>query len=41
MMKNALWKTVIGGFATAVFCVAACTQSLGQKPSRLKIWKRS
>ena len=28
-MKNALWKTCIGGFATAVFCVAACTQSFG------------
>ena len=29
MMKNALWKTCIGGFATAVFCVATCTQSFG------------
>ena len=26
-MKNALWKTCIGGFATAVFCVATCAQS--------------
>src|SRR3972149_1135726 len=26
-MKNGLWKTCIGGFATAVFCVATCTQS--------------
>ena len=28
-MKNALWKTYIGGFATAVFCVATCAQSFG------------
>jgi len=28
-MKNGLWKTCIGGFATAVFCVAACAQSFG------------
>src|SRR3989338_4292227 len=28
-MKNALWKTCIGGFATAVFCVMACAQSFG------------
>src|SRR3989337_1540658 len=28
-MKNALWRTCIGGFATAVFCVAACAQSFG------------
>lgn len=28
-MKNALWKTCIGGFATAVFCVATCAQSFG------------
>ena len=28
-MKNGLWKTCIGGFATAVFCVATCTQSFG------------
>lgn len=26
-MKNGLWKTCIGGFATAVFCVATCAQS--------------
>jgi len=26
-MKNGLWKTYIGGFATAVFCVATCAQS--------------
>ena len=25
-MKNGLWRTCIGGFATAVFCVAACAQ---------------
>ncbi|UJS16322.1 MAG: alginate export family protein [Candidatus Jettenia sp.] len=29
MMKKALWKTCMGGFATAVFCVATCTQSFG------------
>ncbi len=29
-MKNALWKTCIGGFATAIFCVATCTQSFGK-----------
>src|SRR3990170_2903983 len=28
-MKNALWRTCIGGFATAVFCVATCAQSFG------------
>ncbi|MCR4320377.1 MAG: alginate export family protein [Candidatus Brocadiaceae bacterium] len=28
-MKNGLWRTCIGGFATAVFCVAACAQSFG------------
>src|SRR3989337_599392 len=28
-MKNALWKTCIGGFATAVFCVVTCAQSFG------------
>ncbi|HHT9108235.1 MAG TPA: alginate export family protein [Candidatus Wunengus sp. YC63] len=28
-MKNGLWKTCIGGFATAVFCVATCAQSFG------------
>lgn len=28
-MKNALWKTCMGGFATAVFCVMACAQSFG------------
>ncbi|MDO8140848.1 MAG: alginate export family protein [Candidatus Brocadiales bacterium] len=28
-MKKALWKTCIGGFATAVFCVATCAQSFG------------
>ncbi len=28
-MKKALWKTCMGGFATAVFCVATCTQSFG------------
>ncbi len=28
-MKNGLWKTCIGGFATAVFCVATCVQSFG------------
>src|SRR3972149_11710604 len=28
-MKNALGRTCIGGFATAVFCVAACAQSFG------------
>src|SRR3990170_6126782 len=28
-MKNALWKTCIGGFATAVFCVVTCAQSYG------------
>lgn len=30
IMKNALWKTCIGGFATAIFCVATCTQSFGK-----------
>ncbi|WKZ19433.1 MAG: alginate export family protein [Candidatus Jettenia sp. CY-1] len=30
MMKKALWKTCMGGFATAVFCVATCTQSFGE-----------
>ena len=28
-MRNGLWRTCIGGFATAVFCVAACAQSFG------------
>lgn len=28
-MQNALWKKYIGGFATAFFCVATCTQSFG------------
>lgn len=28
-MKNALWKTCIGGFITAVFCLAICTLSFG------------
>ena len=28
-MRNGLWKTCMGGFATAVFCVAACAQSFG------------
>lgn len=28
-MKKALWKTCMGGFATALFCVATCTQSFG------------
>ncbi len=28
-MKNALWKASLGGFATAVFCVATCVQSFG------------
>lgn len=26
MMKSALWKSCIGGFATTVFCVTACAQ---------------
>ena len=28
-MKNSLWKTCIGGLATAVFCVVACSASFG------------
>ncbi|TLD41363.1 MAG: hypothetical protein JETT_2370 [Candidatus Jettenia ecosi] len=28
-MKKTLWKTCLGGFVTAVFCVASCTQSFG------------
>ena len=28
-MRNGLWKTCMGGFATAVFCVMACAQSFG------------
>ncbi|MBI2469896.1 MAG: alginate export family protein [Planctomycetes bacterium] len=28
-MKNGLWKTYLGSFATAVFCVVTCAQSFG------------
>lgn len=29
-MKNALWKICTGGFATAIFCVATCSQSFAK-----------
>ncbi|MCC7212981.1 MAG: hypothetical protein IT451_14215, partial [Candidatus Brocadia sp.] len=28
-MKNGLWKTCVGGFAVAIFCTAAASQSYG------------
>lgn len=35
-MKNSLWKTCMGGFATAVFCVAACGQTFGADAKSLE-----
>jgi hypothetical protein len=35
-MKHALWKTCVGGFATAVFCVATSTQSFGSDAKSLE-----
>ena len=36
MMKYALWKTCVGGFVTAVFCVATGTQSFGADAKSLE-----
>src|SRR3990167_4759152 len=39
-MKNALWKTCIGGFATAVFCVMACAQTFGADAKSIEEMER-
>ena len=39
-MKNGLWKTCIGGFATAVFCVATCAQSFGADAKSIEDMER-
>ncbi len=35
-MNSALWKTCIGGFATAVFCAATCVTSFGAEAKSLE-----
>ncbi|MEK7852856.1 MAG: alginate export family protein [Planctomycetota bacterium] len=35
-MNSALWKTCIGGFATAVFCAATCITSFGAEAKSLE-----
>ncbi|MEP9410635.1 MAG: alginate export family protein [Candidatus Brocadia sp.] len=39
-MRHKLWKTCVGGFGTAVFCVATCAQSFGADAKSLEAMER-
>lgn len=39
-MNTALWKTCVGGFATAVFCVATCAHTFGAEAKSIEEMER-